>query len=77
MERLRAIGVDVQAVARRGYRLADPVELLDAHRIQAELTEECKSHLHALELLFEVDSTNTRLLGCRAAAAGHRRRVCE
>jgi BirA family transcriptional regulator, biotin operon repressor / biotin---[acetyl-CoA-carboxylase] ligase len=62
VERLRAMGVDVQALARRGYRLAGPVELLDAQRIRAELTGECISHLHALELLFEVDSTNTRLL---------------
>jgi BirA family biotin operon repressor/biotin-[acetyl-CoA-carboxylase] ligase len=62
VQRLRAMGVDVQALARRGYRLADPVELLDAQRIRAELTGECSSHLHALELLFDVDSTNTRLL---------------
>ena len=28
-ERLRAIGIEVEALARRGYRLARPVELLD------------------------------------------------
>jgi BirA family biotin operon repressor/biotin-[acetyl-CoA-carboxylase] ligase len=65
VERLRATGIEVHALARRGYRLANPVELLDAHRIRAELSERCKPHLHRLELLFEVDSTNTRL----AAAA--------
>jgi BirA family transcriptional regulator, biotin operon repressor / biotin---[acetyl-CoA-carboxylase] ligase len=70
VERLRAMGVDIQAVARRGYRLAHPVELLDAHRIRAELAEECKSHLHALELLFEVDSTNTRLLSAAPPPPG-------
>lgn len=70
VERLRAMGVDVQAVARRGYRLAGPVELLDAHRIQAELTGECNSHLHTLELLFEVDSTNTRLLSAAPPPPG-------
>jgi BirA family biotin operon repressor/biotin-[acetyl-CoA-carboxylase] ligase len=62
VERLRALGIEVQAVARRGYRLVNPVELLKAHSIAAELAEECKPHLHMLELLFEVDSTNTRLL---------------
>jgi BirA family transcriptional regulator, biotin operon repressor / biotin---[acetyl-CoA-carboxylase] ligase len=62
VERLRAMGIEVQALARRGYCLADPVELLDAHRIRAELGEAGRSHLHRLELLFEVDSTNTRLL---------------
>jgi BirA family biotin operon repressor/biotin-[acetyl-CoA-carboxylase] ligase len=63
VERLRAIGIEVQALARRGYRLAKPVELLDAARIRAELAAQRMAHLHSLELLFEVDSTNTRLLG--------------
>jgi BirA family biotin operon repressor/biotin-[acetyl-CoA-carboxylase] ligase len=62
VERLRAAGIEVQALARRGYRLANCVELLDARRIRAELTDEHKTHLHNLEMLFEVDSTNTRLL---------------
>jgi BirA family transcriptional regulator, biotin operon repressor / biotin---[acetyl-CoA-carboxylase] ligase len=62
VQRLRAAGIEVNALARRGYRLANRVELLDAQRIRAELTEECRAHLHHLELLFEIDSTNTRLL---------------
>jgi BirA family biotin operon repressor/biotin-[acetyl-CoA-carboxylase] ligase len=62
VERLRAIGIEVQALARRGYRLARPVELLDAARIRAELAGDRRAHLHSLELLFEVGSTNTRLL---------------
>ena len=69
VERLRAIGIEVQALARRGYRLAKPVELLDARRICAELAAERRPHLHKLELLFEVDSTNTRLLGSAAPPA--------
>lgn len=63
VERLRAIGIEVHALARRGYRLAKPVELLDARRIGAQLAAHRKPHLHRLELLFEVGSTNTRLLG--------------
>jgi BirA family biotin operon repressor/biotin-[acetyl-CoA-carboxylase] ligase len=62
VERLRALGVDVQAQARRGYRLARPAELLDIDRICAGLGSDRKPHLHNLELLFEVESTNTRLL---------------
>jgi BirA family biotin operon repressor/biotin-[acetyl-CoA-carboxylase] ligase len=62
VQRLRALGIEVQALARRGYRLANPVELLDARSIDAELAVQCKPHLHKLELLFEVDSTNARLL---------------
>jgi BirA family transcriptional regulator, biotin operon repressor / biotin---[acetyl-CoA-carboxylase] ligase len=62
VERLRALGVEVQALPRRGYRLSDPVELLDAQRIGAELGPKRKAQVRTLELLFEVDSTNTRLL---------------
>jgi BirA family biotin operon repressor/biotin-[acetyl-CoA-carboxylase] ligase len=62
VERLRAIGIEVQALARRGYRLTRPVELLDVSQMRAELADDQRSHLHGLELLFEVESTNTRLL---------------
>jgi BirA family transcriptional regulator, biotin operon repressor / biotin---[acetyl-CoA-carboxylase] ligase len=70
VERLRAIGIEVQALARRGYRLEKPVELLDARRICAQLAAQRKPHLHNLELLFEVGSTNTRLLGSAPPPAG-------
>jgi BirA family biotin operon repressor/biotin-[acetyl-CoA-carboxylase] ligase len=62
VQRLRALGIGVQAVAHQGYRLANLVELLDARRIGAELAEQRKASLRRLEVLFEVDSTNTRLL---------------
>jgi BirA family biotin operon repressor/biotin-[acetyl-CoA-carboxylase] ligase len=70
VQRLRAAGIEVHALARRGYRLANRVELLDAQRIRAELTAECRAHLHDLELLFEIDSTNTRLLAAPPPAPG-------
>jgi BirA family biotin operon repressor/biotin-[acetyl-CoA-carboxylase] ligase len=70
IERLRAVGIEVQALARRGYRLANPVELLDMRRISAELAEQRKPHLNRLELLFEVDSTNTRLLAAAPPSPG-------
>ena len=75
VERLRALGVDVQAQARRGYRLAGPVELLDARRIVAELCAARRAQLRNLVLLFEVDSTNTRLLAAAAPPPG-RADVC-
>jgi BirA family transcriptional regulator, biotin operon repressor / biotin---[acetyl-CoA-carboxylase] ligase len=62
VERLRALGVEVLALPRRGYRLPNPVELLDARRIAAELGPGHSTQLRNLEVLFEVDSTNTRLL---------------
>jgi BirA family biotin operon repressor/biotin-[acetyl-CoA-carboxylase] ligase len=62
IERLRALGVEVQALPRRGYRLSNPVELLDARRIAVELDPRREALVRKLELKFEVDSTNTRLM---------------
>ena len=73
--RLRALGLEVQALPRRGYRLSNPVELLDAQRIRAELAPQCLARLRRLELVFEVDSTNTRLLAAAPPPMG-RADVC-
>ena len=62
VERLRTLGLDVEALPRRGYRLSSPVELLDAGLIEAEIGSLRRSWLRNLDLRFEVDSTNTRLL---------------
>jgi BirA family biotin operon repressor/biotin-[acetyl-CoA-carboxylase] ligase len=62
VERLRALGIEVQAHARRGYRLPCTAELLNSRALTQELTEPSRAQLRRLELLFEVDSTNTRLL---------------
>ncbi len=70
VERLRALGVGVQALPRRGYRLSNPVELLDAGRIGAELGPRRRAQLRTLELKFEVDSTNTRLLAAAPPPLG-------
>ncbi len=70
IERLRAVGIEVEAVARQGYRLRHAVELLDAGRISAMLDPSRVAQLRRLELLFEVDSTNTRLLGRDAPPLG-------
>jgi BirA family biotin operon repressor/biotin-[acetyl-CoA-carboxylase] ligase len=64
IERLRAQGIAIAAEPRRGYRLAQPVELLDAAPIRAELGVQQAAALRTLDVLFEVDSTNTRLLSC-------------
>jgi BirA family biotin operon repressor/biotin-[acetyl-CoA-carboxylase] ligase len=62
VESAREAGVDIGAIAGQGYRLPTPVELLDAERIRASLSGEMRSAIHRLDVLLEVDSTNTRLL---------------
>lgn len=62
VQSLREMGIDVHAEAGRGYRLARPLELLDSHRILAGLSERQVALLGSVELLTEVDSTNSELL---------------
>ena len=62
VQSLRAAGIDIAAIGGRGYKLAAPVELLDAGRIGGTMREEMRRAIHRLEVLFDVDSTNTRLL---------------
>jgi BirA family biotin operon repressor/biotin-[acetyl-CoA-carboxylase] ligase len=62
VERLRVAGIGINAAARRGYSLVQPAELLDARRIRAVLAAGQRPAVRNFELLFEVDSTNTRLL---------------
>jgi len=62
IERLRRQGIDVEAVPRRGYRLPEPVELLDAEAIRRGVRPRAVERLAEFELLFDVDSTNSRLL---------------
>lgn len=70
VQRLRAAGIDILARGGRGYQLPAPVELLDAGRIGGAMREEMRRAIHCLEVLFDVDSTNTRLLGLPPPPAG-------
>ena len=58
VEQLRALGLEVEAAAGRGYRLAQPVEWLDAARIGP-----------GCETYFQIDSTSNELLRRGATAA--------
>ena len=70
VQRLRALGIGVQALARRGYRLSEPVELLRADLLLRELSAQSRRQLRNLEILFEVDSTSTRLLAAQPPPIG-------
>jgi BirA family transcriptional regulator, biotin operon repressor / biotin---[acetyl-CoA-carboxylase] ligase len=63
---LRALGVGIAEARRgedrRGFRLAAPVELLDAARIREALDPAVRDRIAQLAILFAIDSTNTWLL---------------
>jgi BirA family biotin operon repressor/biotin-[acetyl-CoA-carboxylase] ligase len=68
---LRRLGVEIEAVAGQGYRLARPFELLDAQRITTNLSDAASARIASLEVLRSVDSTNARLLAAPPPPEGH------
>jgi len=70
LDALREAGVELVSAGERGHRLPSAVELLDAGRIRAAIAEPQRIKLQSLEVLFEVDSTNTRLLALEPPARG-------
>jgi BirA family biotin operon repressor/biotin-[acetyl-CoA-carboxylase] ligase len=72
---LREAGIAVESVARRGYRLPQAVELLDTAHIRLEAEALGASLPAALEVLFEVDSTNEYLHRSQSPEPGRPRVV--
>lgn len=70
IEALRAEGVAIDAQAGRGYRLAAPIELLDAQAIAANLPPVLRRRFGGIEVHWRIDSTNSALL--RTAAGDDR-----
>jgi BirA family biotin operon repressor/biotin-[acetyl-CoA-carboxylase] ligase len=64
---LREWGLDVEAEAGRGYRLAQPLQRLEAARIRESLPAAAHERLRRLEVLPRTDSTNQRLMEADAA----------
>lgn len=68
MERARLLGVDIQAVRGKGYRLAEEYSWLERDRLHRRLSEIGYTlHLHE-----QVDSTNSQLLGLAQQGQAHK-----
>ena len=70
IEQLRALGLPVQAVAGRGYRLEAPVELLDANAIESAIAREQRAAVGAIDVHWQIDSTSSELARIAAASSG-------
>jgi BirA family transcriptional regulator, biotin operon repressor / biotin---[acetyl-CoA-carboxylase] ligase len=70
VRRLKGLGVEIGSLRGRGYRLPRAVELLDAARIREALGRERGASVRRLEVLVEVDSTNSRLLAMSPPPTG-------
>lgn len=66
---LRDAGVTIEADARRGYALAQPLDLLDGEAIRACLPVAQHANT-ALEVVWSIDSTNSELLRRTTPAHG-------
>ena len=75
IEALRALGAPIKAAAGRGYRLAFPLELLDAARIGTELDPATRKRLRAIDVFWQIDSTNSEL-SRRAGSGSHELDAC-
>lgn len=64
VQSLEPLGLDVYAVRGKGYRLAEPLELLSRGQVLAELEPSAATLLHQLEVVPEIDSTNRYLMDC-------------
>ena len=61
IQHLKALGLDIYAVQGKGYRLADPLELLDTKMIVDAMSPKAGGRL-SIDTFPEVDSTNRYLL---------------
>ena len=61
VESLRTLGIEIDAVAGKGYRLREPLELLDGTLILAGLDPAVREKLRDLDIESSLDSTNSAL----------------
>ena len=71
MNSLKALGVDIESVARQGYRLPRAVDLLDREAIVSSLPAATRAQLERADVLLTVDSTNRFIADLAPPAAGH------
>src|SRR5271169_5801039 len=58
---LKKLDVIIHAVRNRGYRLAIPTAALDAQRIRGGLDPQAQARVRRLEVVWQLDSTNSTL----------------
>ena len=70
MRRVGDWGIELQATPGRGYRLVEPIELLEPAAIQCALPQIAAARLRHLEVQEALDSTSDRLLAVTDLPAG-------
>lgn len=68
---LRALGIEIESLPRQGYRLPQPVSLLDHAAVLAGIAEDVQPLIERLDILLSTDSTNQYLGKADDVRAGH------
>lgn len=71
LRKLESLGITMEAVKGQGYRLAEPLELLDGPRIIADLSHQARTHLTRLFVEETLPSSNAFLRERFEQGAGH------
>lgn len=61
IEALRELGISIDAVAGKGYKLVEPLELFDRELILSQIGEKAKNSLNKLVILATTESSNSWL----------------
>ncbi len=70
LNKLEALGIEVDSVKGRGYRIAGGIDLLDEAAVREALNERSRTLLSELAILPTIDSTNAEALRRLEAGAG-------
>ena len=70
IQKLTAYGLDIQSVKGKGYRLGQPLELLDALQIRSQLDPRVTNCLRQLDIHFQTASTNDVAMSMASSGAG-------
>ncbi|MDY6943171.1 MAG: bifunctional biotin--[acetyl-CoA-carboxylase] ligase/biotin operon repressor BirA [Pseudomonadota bacterium] len=76
LHQLKALGLSLESVRGQGYRLTDPISLLNPNDIRACLSPGARRDLAHLDIFPLIDSTNAYLLGLPPSDDIARARVC-
>jgi BirA family biotin operon repressor/biotin-[acetyl-CoA-carboxylase] ligase len=76
LQKLSSLELQIESVKGRGYRLLQPIELLDREAINRGLGKEVASRLTKMDCLFDTDSTNLHAMNAMSEGKVDKGYVC-
>lgn len=76
LDKLKDVGLEVESVKGKGYRLTEPLDLLCTERLKSELAPEVLGELQGLEIFNSLESTNQRVLALAKEAPANISNLC-